>query len=389
MTEYVRSELVRLWLRRLLVLTVKELQQFSRDVILVVFMFYAFGAAVYISGTGITADLRNAKLLTHDADRSSASRDLLYRFRAPYFIRSGEVAEPQEGISRLDRGEAMMVLDIPEQFADALNQAVDIASPQLMVDTSNVTMGYLASAYSDRIAGTFAEEWSRRALTMRGLDMRTLPAIENQSRIWYNPNMNGHWFNAIAEWLTMVTVVAVLLPASALVREKERGTIEQLLVSPVTPLQIMLSKTISMTLVILLGTAVSVYAIMQPLIGVPFRGSAPLFFALTAVYVFSTAGLGLATATFARNAPQVGLLTILMVAPMSVLSGTWTAPEAMPVWGQYAVNISPLHHFIECSYGILLRGAGLDVLWDSALAMAVLGAALFALGLARFRRQFG
>jgi ABC-2 type transport system permease protein len=376
---------LRRWLRRLYVLTGKELRQCVRDLVLVAFMAYSFVAAVYISGTGVTQDLRNASLLVHDGDHTPASRDLLYRFREPYFKRIGTFTSERAGLARLDDGSAMLLLDTPENFSETLNRGARSAVVQMMVDTSNVTMGYLASAYGERITATYAHDLSMRAAQRSGVDLRALPSIESATRVWYNPNLNGHWFNAIGEWLTMMTVVAVLLPATALVRERERGTIEQLLVAPLTPTQIIVSKALAMTLVNLAGTVLSVYAVMRPL-GVPFVGGTGLFFCATALYVFAIAGLGLLIGSIARSSAEVGMLVILIAVPITALSGTWTAPEAMPLWSRYALQISPLYHFIECAYGILLRGAGVEVLWQSILALALLGACAFALAWLRLRR---
>jgi ABC-2 type transport system permease protein len=214
-----------------------------------------------------------------------------------------------------------------------------------------------------------------------------MPRIEDRYRVWYNPDFNDAWFNAISQLLTWITVVSVLLPGAAMVREKERGTVEQLLVSPLSPAQILLPKVLAMSLVVLAGSAVSLYGVMQPQFTIPVRGSAILFFGLTALYVFTTAGLGLVAATFARNQAQVLMLTMLLVTPIIMLSGTWTPPEAMPQWLRYLFALSPLRHFIDVAFGILLRGAGLGILWDSILAMALLGALLFSLGVWRFRRQ--
>lgn len=351
------------------------------------FMGYAFLGAVYISGIGITQDLHNATVAIHDADSGGASRDLLYRFRPPYFRRSGTFTGAADGLRHLDEGSSMLLLDIPADFSETLNRAIEPATAQLMIDTSNVTLGYLGSAYAGEIVAGMSEEWSRHAAARTGIDTRTIPSVENLSRVWYNPNLDGHWFNAIGQWLTMMTVMAMLLPATALVRERERGTIEQLLVAPVTPVQIMASKAISMTLMCLLGTALSVYLVMRLALNVPFAGSAGLFFATTALYALAIAGMGLAIGTFARSSAEVGMLVILISVPMTALSGTWTAPEAMPRWSRYALQVSPLYHFIECGYGILLRGASLAQLWGSILAIALLGCLAFVLAWLRLRTR--
>lgn len=368
---------------------VKELVQCVRDSVLLAFIVYSFLAAVYISGTGVTQDLSNATLAVSDRSDSPASRQLVSLFREPYFRRRGTFSSDREGLARVDAGRSMLLLDIPADFSETLNRGVRPAHVQLMIDTSNVTMGYLASAYGNRIVAGFAEDRAERAAGRYGLDVRALPSVRDASRVWFNPNLNGHWFNAIGEWLTMMTAIAILLPATALVRERERGTVEQLLVAPLTPLQIMLSKALAMTLVNLIGTALCVYLVLRPLIGVPFQGSTWLFFGTTALYVFSVAGMGLLVGAFARSSAEVGMLVILIVVPMTALSGTWTAPEAMPVWARYVLQVSTLHHFIQCAFGILLRGAGLRTLWGSIVAMALLGAAAFGAAWLRLGRRLG
>jgi ABC-2 type transport system permease protein len=144
-----------------------------------------------------------------------------------------------------------------------------------------------------------------------------------------------------------------------------------------------------MTLVILGGSAIALFGILGPVFHVPMRGSLLTFFLITALYVFTTAGLGLLAATVARNLAQVGMLTVVILMPMLLLSGAWTPPEAMPDWMRILAYISPLHYFLDAAYGILLKGAGMDLLWDSVLAMATLGVCVFALGMGRFGRQFG
>ncbi len=379
--------LMRIWLQQTAVLAMKEIRQLLRDRALFIYTVYIFTANIIIAAGGASNELRDSPVRVHDADRSVASRNLIYSFQQPRFRLAGEVDSAAEALRLLDRGEAQMILDIPPDFAESLRRQQP-AHVQALIDTSQANTGYLASSYAARIVARFSEDQAQRNIIRAGGDPRNLPAIRNELRVWYNPGLNDKWFNTISELLTMVTVACILLPAAAMIREKERGTLEQLLVSPLTPLQIMLSKLFSMMLVMLCGTTVAVFGIMMPFYGVPFVGSMPLFFLLTALYAFTNAGLGLVAATFARNSAQVGLVVLLMVMPIVMLSGTWTPMESMPPWLRALMYLSPLRHFIEIAYGILLRGAGFGVLWDSALPMAAIGVALFALGLARFRRQF-
>ncbi len=375
------------WWRRLAVMTRKEMLQLFRDVPIIVFLVYSFTLAVYITGNGIKSQLHNASLLVHDADHSVSSRDLIHKFRAPFFRLEREIADPEEGIRWLDRGKAMVVLDIPPRFHEQLMTG-EPTSVQLLVDTTSAPQGLSAAGYAGRIVAQFAQETAlARSGNVSG-PSGDLPRIVSEHRVWYNPDQNDSWFECISHLLRQITIFAILLPAAALVREKERGTVEQLLVSPLTPFQIMVSKVLAMTVVILGATAVALFGIMQPVFGVPVKGSVPLLFSLTALFVFTTAGMGLSLATLMKNQAQVGMMTLLVVAPMLLLSGLSAPMEVMPAWIRSLMALSPLRYFVEITHGILLKGAGVSTLWDSILAMTVLGGALFTFGLWRFRRQF-
>jgi len=376
-----------IWWRRLIVMTRKEMLQLFRDVPIVVFLVYAFTLAVYLTGNGIKSQLHNASLLIRDADHSVSSRELIHRFQAPFFRLEGELADPQEGIHRLDRGKAMAVLEIPPRFHEQLMTGEPTAV-QLLVDTTNSPQGLSAASYAARIVVRFGQETGLAQLGNTEESSQNLPFVVSDHRVWYNQDQNDTWFESISHLLRQITIFSILLPAAALVREKERGTVEQLLVSPLTPFQIMLSKVLAMTVVILCATAVALFGVIRPAFGVPIKGSAVLFFGLTALFVFSNAGMGLAAATLTRNQAQVGMMTLLVVAPMLLLSGLAAPMEAMPAWVRHLMVLSPLRYFVEITHGILLKGAGLSILWDSVLPMALLGGVLFGFGLWRFRRQF-
>lgn len=376
-----------LWWRRFGVMITKELLQLSRDGALVFFFLWAFNVNVFIVGNDMRFQLTNARLVVHDADHSVASRELIHRFHAPFFRFEGEVVQRNEGLRLLDESKVMLVLTIPPRFQESLAGGEQTAV-QLQVDTTNSPQGLSAASYAERIVGEFGLEVAARRVGLVGAAEDGLPVIRSEHRVWYNPNQTEAWFQSVVELLNMITVFAILLSAAAMVREKERGTIEQLLVSPLTPFQIMFPKVAAMTLVILMGTAVSLLVIVQGVFHLPVKGSLFLFFSMTALYVFTTAGLGLVISTVTTNQAQVGLMTILVVAPMLLLSGTWTPPETMPEGVRILMVFSPLRYFVDISYGILFKGAGIEILWKPVLAMAVLGGSLFGLGLWRFRRQF-
>lgn len=377
----------RTWIRQLAVMTGKEFRQLFRDRVLLFFVLYIFTANILLAAGENTGELHRAAVLVHDSDHSAASRELIYRFRMPYFRFAGEVSNVEEGLRALDRGQAVLLIDIPERFHETLREGRSQAQVQVLVNSTKATRGYLASSYGGRIAAEFAADWLRENGHAASVEAQR-PAIRNNLRVWHNPELREPWFRTLAELLGMMTLACILLPASAMVREKERGTIEQLLVSPLSPLQVLLSKVLAMLVVSLAGTALALFGIMQPLYQVPARGSLPLFFLLTALYAFTNAGLGLLAATFARNAAQVGMLVLLMVMPILLLSGTYTPLESMPEALRWAMQLSPLRHFVDIAYGILLRGADARSLALPALWMTVLGTLLFLVGLRRFRSQF-
>ncbi len=377
-----------LWLRRLRVLTAKELLQLLRDMALMFVIVYAFTVDIYIAGSGVSLQLNKAGIAVIDNDHTQASRELIYRFRPPYFRLDGEVASNSTSLRLLDEGHIMASLDIPPNFQQHLMEGRQTAV-QLQVDTSNAVLGTLAASYAGQIVGKYGLDMALDKAGLTAESLQALPQIEDRHRVWYNPNQNDAWFFTIAELMTVITVLAIVLPAAATVREKERGTIEQLVVSPLSPIQILLPKVLSMMLVILVGTAISLFLILDLVFDVPFKGSIPLFFCVTLLYVFSTAGLGLVAATLSRNLAQVGMLTIMILAPIILLSGVWTPPEAMLPGFRQAMYFSPLYYYIEMGYGILLKGAGLNILWDSLIGLTLLGSVIFSIGVWRFKRQFG
>jgi len=377
-----------LWLERIIAMTLKELKQLIRDPVLLLIIAYFFTLDVYMAGSGINLSLRNASVMVNDHDHSAASRELIYRFRQPYFDFKGEISSKNEAEELLNKGRILAVLDIPENFQRHLLQGLPEAV-QFQVDTSNTVLGTLATVYATEITAGFGQDFVGKRTGMNTEKMAVLPVIQNRYRVLYNPNRIDSWFMSIMELLTVTTMLSMMLPAAAAVREKERGTIEQLAVSPLSSLQVLLPKVISMGLVILFGVAVCLFFIIIPIFDLPVKGSISLFFAVTAFYVFTASGIGLFIATISHSLGQVTMLVILLLMPLILLSGAWTPPEAMPQALQWAMYISPLYYYNEMSYAILLKGAGIDILWDSILGLTALGAVFFNFGVWRFRRQFG
>ena len=386
-TEYTKFAMFNTWCRQIGVMTQKELLQLVRDTLLLFFVLYAFTGNVYLAGSGISLQLNKAATVVHDDDKSLASRELVHRFRPPYFHLHGEVANPRQGIRLLDQGREMILLDIPPRFQESLLKG-ESTGIQMQVDATNSVLGTLAASYGEQIVGQFGLDagFSRMGLSPESLS--TVPNLREEHRIFFNPNLDNSWFMTITELLNMITLFAIMLPAAAMAREKEKGTIEQLLVSPLTPFQIMFSKVLAMMIVILIGTMLSLFGVLQLIFHVPMRGSLALFFVVTILYIFTTTGIGLFVATITRNLGQVGLLTLMIFAPMVFFSGAWTPPEALVGWMRVLMKFSPLHYFLDVGLGILLKGAGLKILWKPIFGMILLGGGVFCFGLWRFRRQF-
>jgi ABC-2 type transport system permease protein len=375
------------WTAQVWILIRKELLQIVRDRALLLFTIYIFTLDILLAAGNAGFDVRRAPIGVVDHDRSTASRDLTYRFRPPHFDTRVLLAGPAAAERLLDDGKLQALIEVEHGFEQSLVHGRP-AQVQLVVDGSKATLGYLIESYSERI---LAQEGAARVaanLARHGVDTRTVPEVRMQARTWYNADLRETWFATISELVTMMTVAAIFLPAAALIREKERGTIEQLLVSPLAPFQIVLAKVLAMTLVMLAGSATAIGLLMVWLLDVPFRGSPVLFFTLLSLYAVTTSGLGIVAATFARNSGQVGLIVLLIVMPILFLSGSWNLVEGMPAWLRSGIELSPLRHFVPIAYGIMLRGTELPMMWSPVLKMLGLGAALFAIGVWRFRRQF-
>jgi ABC-2 type transport system permease protein len=202
----------------------------------------------------------------------------------------------------------------------------------------------------------------------------------------FNPNLEHSWFGSLVEIINQVTLLSILLTGSAIIREREHGTIEHLLVMPVTPGEIMLAKVWSMGLVVLVATALSLLLVVQAALRVPIAGSVWLFLVGVIINLFATTSLGICLATLVRSMPQFAMLLVLVLLPLQILSGGVTPRESMPKFVQDVMLAAPTTHFVQLGQAILYRGAGIEVVWKPFLALLVIGSILFCIALARFRK---
>jgi ABC-2 type transport system permease protein len=279
----------------------------------------------------------------------------------------------------MDAGNYTFVLDIPPDFQrDVL--AGRSPAIQLNVDATRMTQAFVGSEYIQQIALGEVNDFVLRYRSSAP------PPVDLNLRARYNPNLEQSWFGALTEIINNVTMLAIILTGAALIREREHGTIEHLLVMPVTPTEIMLAKVWAMGLVVLVSAGIGLLVVVQGVLRVPIAGSVPLFLAGTALHLFAATALGIFMATLARSMPQFGMLAVLILLPLQMLSGTFSPRESMPEFVQIVMLAAPTTQYAALGQAILFRGAGLAVVWPQFLALIVIGALLFGFSLTRFRK---
>ncbi len=359
-------------------LGVKELRSLLRDPMMLVLIVYAFSVSTYVAATGIPETLHKAPIAIVDEDQSQLSNRVTGAFYPPDFTHPALIAQDQIDPG-LDAGRYTFALDIPPDFQRDL-LAGRRPTVQLNVDATRMSQAFIGAGYIQQIIGGEAAAFVQR---YRG---SAEPPATLALRARFNPTLAMKWFGAVMEVINNVTLLSIVLTGAALIREREHGTIEHLLVMPVTPAEIMVSKVWSMGLVVLLACGFSLTVMIQGFLRVPIEGSIALFLCGAALHLFATTSIGIFMATIARSMPQFGLLLMLVLLPLLMLSGGVTPRESMPVFVQVIMQAAPTTHFVRFAQAILYRGAGLDVVWPQFLALAVIGAVFFGVALSRFRK---
>lgn len=359
-------------------LGVKELWSLWRDPTMLVLIIYVFTVAVYTAANAMPETLSRAPIAVVDEDDSPLSRQILSAFCPPYFTPPQMISmvEMDQG---MDAGRFTFALYIPQGFQrDVLaNRSPDL---QLNVDATRMSQAFTGSGAVQQIVMGEINEFLQRER------VAALPPVDLVLRARFNPALEKSWFGSLMQVINYITMLSIVLTGAALIREREHGTIEHLLVMPVTPTEIMLAKVWSMGLVVLVASAASLNLVVRGILGVPIEGSLLLFFSGAALCLFATTSMGIFLATLARNMPQFGMLMILTIMPLQMLSGGSTPRESMPDLVQTIMLAAPTTHFVEVGQAILYRGAGLETVWKPFLALAVIGCVMFGASLLRFRK---
>lgn len=364
-------------LRNVQRLVAKELASLAYDPVLSLLILYSFSFAVYTAATGEGMELQNASIAVVDEDGSALSQRIVEAFYPPHFQRPGELAI-QEIDAAMDEGRYTFVVDIPPGFeADVV--AARTPTLQLLVDATAMSQAGRGSLYIQAIvAGEVA-----RFVSPAG-DRESEPATL-AVRAQFNPNLDTTWFSGVMEVVNSVTLLAIILTGAAVIREREHGTLEHLLVMPLRPVEITLAKIAANGAVIVGGAVLSLLVVVRGILGVPLAGSLGLFATGAALYVAAVGALGVLVATLARTMPQFGLLCIPTFLILIMLSGTFTPLESVPGGLRAVMGLFPSMHFVAFSKAVLFRDAGLVTVAPELAKIALTGGSFFALGLLRFR----
>ena len=366
-------------IRNIIQLGIKELRGLWRDPLLMALIVYSFTMSVYVSAKSTPDAISNAAIAIVDEDGSQLSKRVSDAFLPPLFTRPHYLTLPEVD-EAMDKGRYTFIVIFPPNFQEKV-LANNNPEVQVNVDATRMSQAFTGNGYIQQIIAKEVNNFVNESTGRKATDTAEV-LIRNR----FNPNLIKAWEGAMNGLVNNVTMIALILTGAALIRERERGTLEHLLVMPVTPFEIMVSKVWSMSLVVFLATGLSLWLVIRDWLQVPLAGSAWLFMLGVTLNLFTVTSMGILLACFARDMPQLGILMILVLLPMQILSGGTTPMSSMPPVIQYLMQLAPPTHFVQFGKAILFRGADFAIVWPIFLKMVVLGAAFFLVALARFRR---
>jgi len=360
-------------------LGLKELRSLTSDIVMVAFVIYAFSFAIYTQATGTSSEVNNASIAFVDEDGSALSKELINAFYPPRF-KLPELISSTEVEQLMDRGRFMFVVVVPPRFEQDLragrNPAVQVNIDATAMQQAGIGAGYIRNIINDRVASF---------LTRTEVSPRK--PVDLVVRKLFNPNGVSSWFKSVVAIINQITLLTVVLTGAAVIREREHGTLEHLLVMPLSSFEIAMAKVWANGLVILVATGASLFLVVRMVLKVPFAGSELLWFSGVVLYLFFATALGIFLGTISRSMAQFALLIILVILVLMLLSGGSTPVESQPKWLQYITYLLPARHFVSFSQVIIYRGGGLSAVWGQFLMVAVVGLGFFSYSLAAFRKS--
>jgi ABC-2 type transport system permease protein len=340
-----------------------------------------------IFGYAATFEIRHVSTVVVDFDRSQESRDLISRFTSsPYFAVQRQLDNSGELTNLIEEGKATVGLEIHAGFAQALRKG-QAAPLQVIVDATNSNSALIAAGYIAQIASGYAADYQQdRMARIAPQLVHVVPSIELAPRPWYNPNLSSRWFFIPGIIGSLTLVLVITLTAFGVVREREIGTLEQIMVTPIRPAEFILSKTLPFFVIGLFD--VSLIAVVGTLwFQVPFRGHLSVLFLGSVLFLVCMLGVGLLISTVSSTQQQAMVTAFFFIMPAIVFSGFGFPISTMPPWLQTMTYASPLRYFLVVLRGTYLKGVGLDILWPQMAAMAGLGVGLLTVAILRFRKS--
>lgn len=360
-------------------LGIKELFSLKADFILMLLIVYIFSLAIHSIATSVNFEVKDASIAIVDEDRSFLSRRISSAFLPPQFKPAGFIAADRIDTVLKD-GEYVFVVVFPPNFEKDLRLG-NHPEIQVNIDASAIALAGNGAVYIQQIINREVIKYLTPNRPLSG----NLPLTVNVRKL-FNPNSSSRWFNALMQLVNSITMLGIILTGAALIREREHGTIEHLLVMPVTPAEIMLAKIWANGLVILVVALLSLWLVVHGWLGVPIQGSVLLFTAGAVLYLFSLTSLSIMLGTLTYSMSQFGLLIIPVVVVMYLLSGGTTPQESMPDLVRWFMQLSPSSHFVSFSQAVLYRGAGVNSVWPQLLTLSISGGVFFIIALRRFRK---
>ena len=366
-------------LLNILWLGLKEIRSLLSDKTMVLFVVYAFTLAIYSQATGTSNEVNNASIAFADEDESALSNELFNAFYPPRFQFPERIATSQVEES-MDRGRFMFVVTIPPRFERDL-RAGRRPEIQLNIDATAMQQAGIGSTYIKSIINDRVKNFMTRT------DVKATPLVNLVVRKMFNPNGVSAWFTGVVAIINYLTLLTVVLTGAAVIREREHGTLEHLLVMPLTAFEIAMAKIWANGLVILIATAMSLFLVIRMALKVPFAGSIPLWFFGVTLYLFFATALGVFLGTISRSMAQFALLIILVIVVLQLLSGGQTPVESQPEWLQRLTYFLPSRHFVSFSQVIIYRGGGIGAVWRQFAMVTAIGLAFFVYSVSLFRKS--
>lgn len=360
-------------------LGIKELQSLWRDKIMTILIIYTFSFAIYIGATVTSSELNKVPVAFVDEDHSALSTRIIEAFYKPRFL-PPTLIDADKIDHGMDEGIYTFVLTIPHSFEKEVLQGKQPAI-QLNIDATRMSQAGIGAGYIQQIIHDEVSTFLQSISVDRQLPIQLVP------RIRFNPSLESTWFGSIMEFIEQISLLSIILSGAALIREREHGTLEHLLVMPLSATEVMLSKVWSMGAVVLVASSLSLEFVIKGVLDVPIAGSEGLFLFGAFLMLFSTTSMGIFMGTVARSMPQLGLIIIITILPLQILSGSITPFESMPQALQYVMLLMPTSHFVSMSQAILYRGAGLDVIWIDMFWIFIIGMFFFIFSLSIFKKS--